>query len=155
VTDLAQAGRSIIDSALYMVVATADRSGRPWPAPVYFAHRAYRELIWVSKPGAAHSRNIEARPEVGIVIFDTSVPINSGQGVYMSATAAELTGDDRHDALAAFSQRSIDHGGVAFGIEHVEPSARLRLYRAIADEQWVLDERDNRVAVSLYEAGRR
>ncbi len=154
-TDFAQAGRGIVDAALYMVLATSDRSGRPWPAPVYFAHRDYRELIWVSKPGATHSRNIEERPEVGIVIFDTSVPIGTGQGVYMSATAAELTGDDRDAALAVFSQRSIDHGGVAFGIEQVEPSARLRLYRAIAEEQWVLDERDNRVAVSLSAAGRR
>jgi hypothetical protein len=65
VTDLAQAGRGIVDAALYMVLATSDRSGRPWPAPVYFAHRDYRELIWVSKPEATHSRNLEARPEVG------------------------------------------------------------------------------------------
>jgi hypothetical protein len=149
VTDFAQAGRSIVDAALYMALGTADRSGRPWATPVYFAHRGYRELIWVSKPEASHSRNIEARPEVGIVIFDSSVPIGTGQGVYMSASAAELVGDARHDALAAFAQRSIEHGGGAFGREDVEPPARLRLYHAVAEEQFVLDDRDQRVPVSL------
>jgi hypothetical protein len=149
VTDFAQAGRGIVDAALYMVLATADRSGRPWPSPVYFAHRDYRELIWVSKPEATHSRNLEARPEVGIVIFDSSVPISTGQGVYMSATAAELTGADRDAAIAAFSERTIGHGGRPFTTEDVEPPARLRLYHAIAEEQFVLDEHDRRVQVSL------
>jgi hypothetical protein len=147
--ELTTTGRRIVDAALYLVLATADRSGRPWPAPVYFAHRGYRELIWVSKPEAVHSRNIEARPEVGIVIFDSSVPIGTGGGVYMSASAEQLAGEERAAALAAFSERSIEHGGSAFTTGHVEPPAALRIYRALAHEQWVLDDRDRRVPVSL------
>jgi hypothetical protein len=30
--------RGIIDANLYLVLATADGTGRPWSSPVYFAH---------------------------------------------------------------------------------------------------------------------
>jgi nitroimidazol reductase NimA-like FMN-containing flavoprotein (pyridoxamine 5'-phosphate oxidase superfamily) len=57
--------RSIIDASLYLVLATADGTGRPWSSPVYFAHDRYAEFLWVSAPEAEHSRNIAARPQVG------------------------------------------------------------------------------------------
>jgi Pyridoxamine 5'-phosphate oxidase len=44
---------SIIDSSLYMVIATADESGRPWASPVYFAVEDYRNFYWVSSLEAA------------------------------------------------------------------------------------------------------
>ena len=146
--DLSALARTIIDANLYMTLGTADEAGRPWATPVYFAHADYREFIWVSRPGARHSRNIAARPEVGVVIFDSQVPISTGVGVYMSATAEELTGDDRMRAIAVFSERSISHGGEPFGLDEVEPPAELRLYRATASEHWVLDSRDQRQPVS-------
>ena len=40
--DLAEKGRAIVDATLYMVLATADRDGRPWASPVYFAPSSYR-----------------------------------------------------------------------------------------------------------------
>ena len=79
--DFAAEGRAIIDANLYMVLGTADRAGRPWAAPVYYAHTEYREFLWVSQPEARHSRNLEAREAVSIVIFDSTVPINSGRAV--------------------------------------------------------------------------
>ena len=67
-TTLVEVAREIIDSNLYMTLATADAAGRPWPTPVCFAPVDYRELIWVSSPEARHSQNISARPEIGIVV---------------------------------------------------------------------------------------
>jgi hypothetical protein len=141
--------RRVIDANLYMTIATADEVGSPWASPVYFAHADYREFIWVSKPGARHSQNIAARPHVGIAVFDSHAPISTGGGVYVAATAEELLGDDRHAALAAFSARSVGHGGGPFGVEDVEPPAALRIYRATASEHWVLDERDLRIPVAV------
>jgi nitroimidazol reductase NimA-like FMN-containing flavoprotein (pyridoxamine 5'-phosphate oxidase superfamily) len=147
--DFAAHGRAIIDANLYMVLGTADRSGRPWATPVYFAPAAYREFLWVSEPSARHSRNIEQRGEVSIVIFDSTVAINTGQAVYMSATASEYLGNGHAEALEAYSRRGLSHGGRAFAAEDVRAPARLRLYRAIAVEQYVLDEDDERVPVAL------
>jgi nitroimidazol reductase NimA-like FMN-containing flavoprotein (pyridoxamine 5'-phosphate oxidase superfamily) len=147
--DWAARGRAIIDANLYMVLGTADRDGSPWAAPVYFAPLAYREFFWVSKPGARHSLNLAERPEISIVIFDSSVPISTGQAVYFSATAEEVGVDRRAAALEVFSRRTVSHGGREFSEEDVVNGARLRLYRAAATEQFVLDPNDERIPVSL------
>jgi len=42
--NLEELARTIIDSIVYMVLGTADESGRPWTSPVYFASKSYREL---------------------------------------------------------------------------------------------------------------
>ena len=142
-------GQAIVDANLYMVLGTADAEGRPWATPVYFAHSGYREFLWVSEPGARHSSNIEARGEVSIVIFDSTVPISTGNGVYMSATAGELGEDERAQALDVYTRRSLSHGGREWTADEVVAPARLRLYRATAVEQYVLDENDERLQVTL------
>jgi nitroimidazol reductase NimA-like FMN-containing flavoprotein (pyridoxamine 5'-phosphate oxidase superfamily) len=147
--DLAALGREIIDRSLYMVIATADRSGQPWASPVYFALSGYREFFWVSSPEATHSTNLRDRREVGIAIFDSSVPINSGQGVYILGVAQELPAHECAEGIAIFSQRSVSHGGEEWTLEDVREPARLRLYRATAEAIYVLDEHDQRVEVRL------
>jgi uncharacterized protein YhbP (UPF0306 family) len=139
-----------IDSNLYMTLGTADADGRPWVSPVYYAVADYRELFWVSEPEANHSRNLAARPELSIVIFDSTVPIGTGQGVYMAAVAEELSGAELERGIDLFSRRSQEHGGRAWSTADVQPPARLRLYRATVSEHWLL-ERDSprRTPVSL------
>jgi nitroimidazol reductase NimA-like FMN-containing flavoprotein (pyridoxamine 5'-phosphate oxidase superfamily) len=130
--------RAIIDASLYLVLATADSTGRPWSSPVYFAHDGYAEFLWVSAPDAAHSRNIAARPQIGIVIFDSHAPIGTGQGVYMSAVAAQAGGDDLMRGIETFSRRSLAHGGAEWTVKHVQAESGLRLYRATAESYWIL-----------------
>jgi uncharacterized protein YhbP (UPF0306 family) len=62
-----------------MTIATADREGRPWVSPVYYAVDGYREFVWVSDPDAMHSRNLAACPQIAIVIFDSTQPIDTGR----------------------------------------------------------------------------
>ncbi|WP_405953812.1 pyridoxamine 5'-phosphate oxidase family protein [Streptomyces phaeochromogenes] len=147
-----EVARAIVDANRYMVLATGDRAGMPWSSPVYFAHRGYREFFWVSSPQATHSRNIAVRPQVGIVVFDSSVAIGTGQGVYMSAVAAAV---DAADALAVFSRRSVTHGGrvwTADDIQDAQGVSGLALYRAVADEHSMLakdGQPDHRLPVQL------
>jgi hypothetical protein len=140
----------IIDQNLYMVLGTADASGRPWATPVYFAPSGYGEFFWVSSPEATHSRNIAVRPEIGIVIFDSGAPIGTGQGVYMTAVAEEVAGPDVEHGIEVFSRRSLGHGGEAWTAEDVR--SERRLYRALASEHSMLakDGRpDHRIPVEL------
>jgi nitroimidazol reductase NimA-like FMN-containing flavoprotein (pyridoxamine 5'-phosphate oxidase superfamily) len=141
--------REIVDDSLYLVVSTADRSGQPWASPVYYAHSGYRQFFWVSAPGAAHSRNLRERREVGIVIFDSSAPINKGQGVYILGVAQELPAHECEEPIEILSERSLSHGGGEWTLEDVREPARMRLYRATAEAVYVLDEHDQRVEVSL------
>jgi nitroimidazol reductase NimA-like FMN-containing flavoprotein (pyridoxamine 5'-phosphate oxidase superfamily) len=141
--------REIIDANLYMVLATADDAGRPWATPVYYAPSAYREFFWVSSPDARHSRNLNAGRQVGIVIFDSTVPIYTGQAVYVSAVARELGGEERAAGIALFSRRSLEHDGPEWTVSDVQPPAEVRLYRASAVELYVLGEGDRRLPVEL------
>ena len=108
--DLASVARDIIDSNAYMTLATADENGRPWASPVWYAAEGYAHFYWVSSPEARHSRNLAARPEVGVVIFDSQAPVGTGQGVYMSAIAEELAGTELDLGIGVFSRRSQAHG---------------------------------------------
>ena len=143
------AAREIIDASLYMVIATADPSGQPWASPVYFAPSGYRDFFWVSQPDATHSVNLRDRREVGIVIFDSSVPINTGRGVYISGVARELPAHETAEGIEIFSQRSVLHGGDEVTVDDVSPPAHHRLYQATAEAHYVLDEHDHRVEVNL------
>lgn len=144
--------RDIVDAGLYLVLGTAGETGRPWASPVYFAHSGYTEFFWVSAPEALHSRNIAVRPQVSIVIFNSQVPIGTGQGAYLDADAGEVTGGGLDRALGIFSDRSLAHGGTAWTRKDVQVGGGLRMYRAAAHRHWILakDGRpDHRVAVQL------
>jgi nitroimidazol reductase NimA-like FMN-containing flavoprotein (pyridoxamine 5'-phosphate oxidase superfamily) len=147
--DLGAIARAIIDSNLYMTLGTADEAGRPWVSPVYYVHEGYANFYWVSSPDATHSRNLAARPEVSIVIFDSTIPVGSGQGVYVRAVAEELTGTDLDRGIAVFSRRSEAHGAGEWNPEDVRPPARHRLYRATASEHFVLGPEDRQMPVSV------
>jgi nitroimidazol reductase NimA-like FMN-containing flavoprotein (pyridoxamine 5'-phosphate oxidase superfamily) len=139
-TDLALTAREIIDRSLYMVLGTADESGSPWVSPVYFAVSGYTDFYWVSLPDAQHSRNLSARPEISIVVFDSSVRIGTGQGVYMTARAEELAGSELESGIEVFSGRAVEHGGKPWTAEDVRPPAPHRLFRASATQHWMLDK---------------
>ena len=102
-----------------MVLGTADQSGRPWVSPVYYAPSGYAELYWVSSPEAQHSRNLAARPELSIVVFDSQAPVGEGQGVYMSAVAEELEGVEAERGIEIFSRVSVSHGAKPWTVEDV------------------------------------
>src|SRR5262245_41061081 len=158
-TDLAASAREIVDGSMYMVLGTADEDGRPWVSPVYFAVSGYRDFFWVSLPDAQHSRNLAGRPEVSMVVFDSSAPIGTGQGVYMSARAEELEGEELERGIEVFAARSQEHGARAWSADDVRPPAPHRPYRAAGDGPWPLDKDaapgDRRTPVTPYPPARR
>jgi nitroimidazol reductase NimA-like FMN-containing flavoprotein (pyridoxamine 5'-phosphate oxidase superfamily) len=132
--------RAILDAGSYVVLATADADGVPWASPVWFAKEDYRELYWVSYPGARHSLNIAVRPQIAMVAFDSTVPPGTGQGVYMTATAEQLTDLAAIEhGMGVFSRESVRQGAEEWGPDKVSGEARLRLYRANVHEHSILD----------------
>lgn len=147
--DLAARAREIVEGNSYMTLATADGEGLPWASPVWYSPEPDLTLLWISRPGARHSVNLARRPQLGIAIFDSRQPIGTGTGVYMEATAAQVADDEIDGAIAIFSERSQRQGGGPFGGDDVREPAEHRLYRATADEVFVLDDRDQRIPVIL------
>jgi len=134
--------RSIVDSNLYLTLATADAEGRPWASPVWFAHEGYRDFLWVSRPEARHSRNIKIRPEVALVVFNST----AGPGdaaAYAEGRGEELEGDELERAIRTYSRRSEATGLATWGAAVVTAPARHRLYRATASRHFLLGAMTN------------
>jgi pyridoxine/pyridoxamine 5'-phosphate oxidase len=148
-SDRSAYARRIIDSHVYMTLATADAAGRPWASPVWFAHDGHSRFIWVSKPEARHSRNLAVRQDAGIVFFDSTPRQGTPEAVYVEARARQVADDDEERLIEVFSRRSESMGEPAWTVEDVRPPARLRLYRATAAEMFVLGEKDERITVDL------
>ena len=134
--DLEAMAKRILDSNRYMTIATVGEDGRPWVTPVYFTPDRYRQMFWISEPEAQHSLNIATRPQVSIVVFDSSVPVGGAEAVYMRAEAQQVTDPTPDDCAAAFRQRF--ETIMVLTPEELQPPARLRLYRARVSQHWVL-----------------
>ena len=116
---------------------------------MWYAHEGYTDFLWVSRPAARHSRNLASRPELAIVIFDSTVPVGSAQAVYVQAEAEELGGAERERGIAIYSRRSEAQGAGPWRGADVSPPAPHRLYRARASEHFLLDANDRRIPVQL------
>jgi hypothetical protein len=136
--ELAAVARQVIDANWYLVLGTADQHGVAWVSPVWYAHAGYREFLWVSDPQARHSRSIEVRPQVSIVIFDSGVPPDAAPAVYLSGAAGVVTGPGLENSIEIYSRRSQEQGLPEWAPADVQAPARPRLYRAMAAEQFVL-----------------
>jgi nitroimidazol reductase NimA-like FMN-containing flavoprotein (pyridoxamine 5'-phosphate oxidase superfamily) len=135
----------IVAANRYMVLSTADADGRPWVSPVWFATDDGVEFLWLSRPDTRHSANVRARPEMAIVIFDSTVAPGDAKALYVSARADELDGAERDRCLEIYSRASVAQGLTAFTPNDVGEGGRWRLYRAVATERSVLGPGDERL----------
>lgn len=134
--ELQERARRIVDANHYLVLGTSEDDGSPRVSPVWFAHHDYRTFYWISTPAARHSHNVEARPTISFVIFDSmAVPPNTG-AVYVKATAEQVPEAElSHVCEQAF--RQIKSPFRAFAPEELSAPEELRLYRAHATEHAV------------------
>jgi nitroimidazol reductase NimA-like FMN-containing flavoprotein (pyridoxamine 5'-phosphate oxidase superfamily) len=146
--ELEAIARRVIDSNQFMTLGTADHEGVPWVSPVWYAPVECREFFWVSDPEARHSRNIAARPQVAIVIFD-SHDAGGWKAVYATATASELSGVDLERGIELFNRRSVDREMREWTANDVRAPAKHRLFGATASEHFVLSPDDERIPVGL------
>jgi pyridoxine/pyridoxamine 5'-phosphate oxidase len=125
----------------YMTLATADAEGVPWASPVWYATEDGRDFYWVSDPNARHSRNIAQRPEIALVIFDSTVTPGNGDAVYFAARAEQVG----TDGIEIFNRCGAAQGLDAWTAERVTAPANRRLYRATVTEATRLGPGDERV----------
>ena len=126
----------LLDANHYCVLATANAAGEPWATPVFFAARHDRELFWVSSPTSRHSRNIEARPTIGITIFDSTAPIGGAEALYLEAQASAVESSLHAEALGVLNARLPPQKALA--LADLLPTGPLQPYRATATRHYVL-----------------
>src|SRR3989344_4621199 len=91
--------KDIISKILYITIATSSKDGTPWNSPVYSAYDEDYNFFWASDQNGQHSKNIKENDQVFIVIYDSTVPEGTGEGVYIQAKAHALT--DEKEILKA------------------------------------------------------
>src|SRR5260370_4390367 len=128
---LAAHARELIDGNRYMTLGTADADGNPWVTPVFYATADYASFYWVSRTAAVHSRTLARRPPLSIVIFDSTVPAETGRAVYMPPTARELAGRDLDLAVQIYPGPAA-RGGSAWSPDEVRPPEPHRPSRRAA-----------------------
>jgi hypothetical protein len=128
--DLDAMARRVIDANHYMTLATQERDGRPRLSPVYYTAARYADFYWVSSPQARHSVNVAERPDVEIVIYDSTAPVGAGEAVYLAAVARAIR-DDELEAVC-FEAFRTTAGARPFMPEELRGDAALRLYAAHA-----------------------
>jgi hypothetical protein len=77
------------------------------------------------------------------------VPIGQGKAVYFEATAGEIPNDEIEPAMATFTRFALEQGGREWTAADVSGDARLRPYRAVVRQAYMLDAHDMRIAVEL------
>jgi hypothetical protein len=126
--DLDALARRVLDANRYVTLATLDPDGRPRLSPVYYTPARNCDLYWVSSPDAHHSRNLTERPQLELVVFDSSVPVGGAEALYASATAREIGEAELEDVVGeAFRPAG---GARAFAPDELRGAADLRLYVA-------------------------
>jgi nitroimidazol reductase NimA-like FMN-containing flavoprotein (pyridoxamine 5'-phosphate oxidase superfamily) len=146
--ELLDHARALLAATVYVVVGTVDEDDRPWTSPVYFAMDGTRDFYWVSATDARHSRAIAARPQVSLVVFDSTVAPYHGRALYAVGEAQPVPDESLDRALAIYPRR--DGGTTAVTREDVSAPSEYRLYRATASEMWVLCPRPPRQACGLH-----
>ena len=140
--DLAAHARAVIDANLYLVLGTVDEAGRPWTSPVYFAPAGDRVFHWMSATESRHSRHVAERPEVSLVVFDSTVRPGHGRAVYGQGVARVLADDEVDAALETYPRRENGGGARVYSRDEVTAPSEFRMYVAALSSLWVLCPRE-------------
>ncbi len=138
--DFSKRAKEIIEKVIYITIATASRDGQPWNSPVYSAYDEHYNFYWASWKENVHSRNVRSNPNIFLVIYDSTVPQGTGEGVYVKAKAYELN-----------DKKEIEHATkYLYGRKHQTPRRSeeflgdypRRVYRAVPEKIWMNDDGD-------------
>ena len=83
--------KAIIEKIIYITIATVSKDGKPWNTPVYSAYDEKFNFFWASWKENEHSKNVRNSGDVFLVIYDSTAPEGTGEGVYVEAKAQELS----------------------------------------------------------------
>lgn len=132
---IAAAARRLLDASALCAIATLARSGRAYVNTAYFAFAPNFDLVWMSEPGATHSRNIRTSDTVAVAVYDSHQTWGQpDSGIQLFGSARELEGAPLDDAAALYATR--------FAGSRQESMTAYRFYLFRPRRLKVFDERD-------------
>jgi uncharacterized protein YhbP (UPF0306 family) len=131
---ISRTARTLLDSSTLCAIATAASGGRAHINTAYFASSPEFELVWLSDPGAIHSRNIRVNGTVAVAVYDSNQEWGSpDRGIQLFGTAREVHGASADDAESLYAERFTDFRPTEFAAYrfYLFRPSRLKLF----DEQ--------------------
>jgi uncharacterized protein YhbP (UPF0306 family) len=97
---------SLLDASTLCAIATVTPRGGAHINTAYFAWSPEFDLIWLSDPGAQHSRNLGANPSTGIAVHDSTQSWGeSDRGIQLFGSAREISGLVARGAGRVYARR--------------------------------------------------
>jgi general stress protein 26 len=136
--DLSQRAKEIIDTTDYITIASVTKDGLPWNSPVFGAYDKAYNFYWGTHKASQKAQNIRGNRNVFLVIYDSTVPPGTGEGVYVKATAEELT--DLEDIKRAHQILQDRRPTLYWNLEELHGDAPIRLFKATPGRIWMNDD---------------
>lgn len=147
----------IIKEIKYITIASVSLEGQPWNTPVYSAFDKDLNFYWFSDKNSQHSQNVRNNNKVLLVIYNSTVPEGTGEGVYIKARVSELNTPEEILAAKGILDERVGKEKER-NAENYMGDAVLRGYKATTLQVWMNDDdkdekgnyiRDIRAEVSL------
>jgi uncharacterized protein YhbP (UPF0306 family) len=101
-----EAARRLLDASTLCAIATVTPRGSAHVNTAYFAWTPEWRLVWLSDPGARHSRNLRTNGSVAVAVYDSNQPwCTADRGIQLFGSARELAGIRALDAEELYSRR--------------------------------------------------
>ena len=109
-TRLQAVAADLLDASTLCAIATASRSGTPHINTAYFAWAPDLTLVWLSEPGARHSRNVRDTGSAAVAVFDSCRSWgNADRGIQLFGSARPAAGPAAERARETYRRRFPDY----------------------------------------------
>lgn len=132
--------REIVEKIIYITIATSSKDGQPWNSPVYSAYDEKYNFFWASDQNGQHSGNIEEDNRVFLVVYDSTAPEGTGEGVYIQAKAYKLT--DKEEIDHALKHLAGRKGKEPKSADEFLGDYPRRVYKAVPEKVWMNGDGD-------------
>lgn len=137
---LSTKAKSILSQVIYATIATADVQANPWNSPVFCAYDKAYNFYWISWTENQHSKNIATNGRAFLVVYDSTAPEGTGEGVYIQAKAVVV--EDSAEIAKALHLLGKRRGEVSrkLEIEKQQGISPTRVYKATPEKVWLNSE---------------
>lgn len=133
--DLSKRAKEIIANINYITIASVTPEGLPWNSPVFSNFDEDYNFYWGTHKDSQKARNIAQNNNVFLVIYDSTVPPGTGEGVYVKAVAEQI--NDPEEVKRVFDLLKGRHATEFWDFEAVSETGPIRLYKAIPQQVWM------------------
>ena len=136
--DLSKRAKEIIEKIQYITIASVTENGMPWNSPVFSTYDENFNFYWGTHSDSQKAKNIRANSNVFLVIYDSTVPSGTGEGVYIKATARQIS--DPGEVRRVFELLKDRHATSFWDFAAVSEEGPIRLFKAVPQQAWMNDD---------------